>query len=62
MKEKMWEQVALEERKAVWMVYRAYLFKTEGWEITFEQCDIGWTGRRWAMIKYTFGIAENFNN
>lgn len=56
MRDKKWEEATLEERKSVWMVYRKKLYAAEGWYISFEQCDIGWTGSRWTLIKYTFGI------
>lgn len=51
-----WEEVSLKARKKVWQVYRQKLFKAEGWLISFEQVDSGWTGCRWETIKYTFGV------
>ena len=52
-----WEEVSLKARKKVWRVYRQTLYKKEGWLISFEQVDAGWTGCRWETIKYTFGVA-----
>lgn len=56
MRDIQWEEKSLEERKAVWEVYREVLHEKEGWWISFEQCDAGWTGSRWITIKYTFGV------
>ena len=56
MKDMKWEEKSLADRKAVWEVYREIVLETEGWDISFEQCDTGWTGSRWITIKYTFGV------
>ena len=56
MKDAHWEDKSLEEKKAVWEVYREVLKEKEGWEISFEQCDACWTGSRWITIYYTFGV------
>lgn len=56
MMELKWEEVSLELRKKVWLVYRKKLYITEGKYISFEQVDGFWTGCRWITIKYTFGI------
>lgn len=56
MKDKHWEEMPLVDRKAVYEVYRKTLLEKEGWEISFDQCDQGWTGCRWITIKYTFGV------
>ena len=56
MLKKLWEEASLEERRAVWMVYRRKLYKAEGWYISFEQVDFNWRGSNWYMIKYTFGV------
>lgn len=55
MKDKRWEEMPLENRKVVWEAYRETLYAAEGWWISFEQCDNGWTGSRWMTIKYAFG-------
>lgn len=51
-----WEEVSLKARKKVWRIYRQALYKKEGWLISFEQVDAGWTGCYWETIKYTFGV------
>lgn len=57
MRDLHWEEVSLNERKAVYEIYRQYILETEGYEVSFEQCDRGWTGCRWITVKYTFGVA-----
>lgn len=56
MKDLHWEEMPLADRMEVYEVYKQILFEKEGWEISFEECDYGWTGSRWITIKYTFGI------
>lgn len=56
MLDKKWEEMDLESRRKVWLIYRKKLYVAEGWYISFEQVDFNWRGSRWIMIKYTFGI------
>lgn len=55
MADKHWEDMPLSARYEVYEAYRKTILEKEGWEISFEQCDRGWTGSRWITIRYTFG-------
>lgn len=59
MNDKHWEDMSIEDRIAVWKIYREILHEKEGWWINFEQCDACWTGSKWITIKYTFGVTNN---
>ena len=61
MKREKWEDKSLAERMVVWMIYREFLKEKEGYEISFEQVDTGWTGCWWDVIKYTFGVKDNLH-
>ena len=39
MLDKKWEEMDLESRRKVWLIYRKKLYAAEGWYISFEQVD-----------------------
>ena len=55
MADKHWEDMPLSARYEVYEAYRKTILEKEGWEISFEECNTGWTGSRWITIRYTFG-------
>lgn len=59
MADKHWENMPLSARYKVYEAYRQTILEKEGWEISFDECNQGWTGCRWITIKYTFGVINN---
>ena len=59
MADKHWEDMPLSARYEVYEAYRQTILEKEGWEISFDECDKGWTGCRWITVKYTFGVTNN---
>lgn len=53
MKDKMWEEATLKQRKAI---YAAYLLMPDDGiaKATFEQVNVCWAGSRLDMLRYTF--------
>ena len=56
MKREKWEDKSLAERMMVYLIYRETLKEKEGIEISWEQCNDGWTGCWWDVVKFTFGV------
>lgn len=59
MADKHWEDIPLNARYEVYEAYRQTILEKESWEISFDECNQGWTGCRWITIKYTFGVINN---